>query len=89
MNDEHTETTQNEMTLEERVSNALNEVRRILHMEGGDVELVGIDETNGVVQVRLKGACSVCPFAQLTLQMLIESHVKERVPEVRRVVTVD
>jgi len=89
MNDEHTETTQNEMTLEERVSNALNEVRRILHMEGGDVELVGIDEINGVVQVRLKGACSVCPFAQLTLQMLIESHVKERVPEVRRVVTVD
>jgi Fe-S cluster biogenesis protein NfuA len=89
MNEGQNETTKSEATLEERVSNALREVRRILHMEGGDVELVGIDEVNGVVQVRLKGACSVCPFAQLTLQMLIESHVKERAPEVRQVVTVD
>ncbi|MFA4044273.1 MAG: hypothetical protein HZRFUVUK_001059 [Candidatus Fervidibacterota bacterium] len=89
MNEGQNEATKSEATLEERVSNALGEVRRILHTEGGDVELAGIDEVNGVVQVRLKGACSVCPFAQLTLRMLIESHVKERVPEVRQVVTVD
>ncbi|MCS7253803.1 MAG: NifU family protein [Armatimonadota bacterium] len=75
--------------MHERISEALGEVRHYLRMDGGDVELVNIDEANGIVQVRLVGACSACPFAQFTLQLAIENHLKERVPEVRQVVAVE
>jgi Fe-S cluster biogenesis protein NfuA len=70
--------------LKERVQTALNEVRPSLQADGGDVELVDVSE-DGVVKVRLKGACGGCPMAQMTLSQGIEKHLKKVVPEVTSV----
>ena len=72
--------------LEQQVQNALEELRPALRMDGGDVELVGID--GGVVQVRLLGACGGCPMAMMTLVGFVEERLRQRVPEVRPVVNV-
>ncbi len=72
--------------LERRVEAALDEVRPALRMDGGDVELVGVEE--GVVSVRLLGACGGCPMATMTLVGFVEERLRQRVPEVRRVVNV-
>lgn len=72
--------------LERQVQDALEELRPALRMDGGDVELVGID--GGVVQVRLLGACGGCPMAMMTLVGFVEERLKQRVPEVRQVVNV-
>ena len=62
----------------------MNKVRPSLQADGGDVELVEVGE-NGVVKVRLKGACGGCPMSQLTLKMGIERILKKEVPEVTSV----
>jgi Fe-S cluster biogenesis protein NfuA len=67
--------------MKEKVELALNKVRPALQADGGDVELVEVGE-NGVVKVRLKGACGGCPMSQLTLKMGIERILKKEVPEV-------
>ncbi len=67
--------------MKERVEQALNKVRPALQADGGDVELVEVG-ANGVVKVRLTGACGGCPMSQLTLKMGIERHLKKEVPEV-------
>jgi Fe-S cluster biogenesis protein NfuA len=72
--------------LRQQVEEALEEVRPALRMDGGDVELVGID--GGVVQVRLLGACGGCPMAMMTLVGFVEERLKQRVPDVRQVVNV-
>jgi Fe-S cluster biogenesis protein NfuA len=72
--------------LERDVSAALQEVRPALQMDGGDVELVGVE--NGVVQVRLLGACGGCPMATMTLVGFVEERLKQRVPQIRQVVSV-
>jgi Fe-S cluster biogenesis protein NfuA len=69
--------------MKERVEEVLNEIRPMLRAEGGDVELVDVDD--GVVKVRLTGACGGCPMSQMTLKMGIEKRLKERLPEVRTV----
>jgi Fe-S cluster biogenesis protein NfuA len=69
--------------LRERVQAVLDEfVRPGLRLDGGDVELVGVD-ADRIVQVRLAGTCSGCPSTVYTLTMGIESEVKARVPEIR------
>jgi Fe-S cluster biogenesis protein NfuA len=70
-----------------KVEAALNKIRPQLQMDGGDVELVGI-EKDGVVKVRLKGACGGCPMSQMTLKMGIERILKKEVPEVKEVVAI-
>ena len=70
--------------LKERVQTALNDVRPSLQADGGDVELVDVSE-EGVVKVRLKGACGGCPMAQMTLSQGIERHLKKFVSEVKSV----
>jgi len=70
--------------LKERVQTALNDVRPALQADGGDVELVEVSE-DGIVKVRLKGACGGCPMAQMTLSQGIEKHLKKAVPEVKSV----
>lgn len=80
---------QPQKTLQERIAEAIEEIGYYLSMDGGGVELVNVDEANGIVQVRLSGACRACPFAQFTLQLVVENHIKERVPEVRQVVAVE
>jgi Fe-S cluster biogenesis protein NfuA len=72
--------------MRQRVESALDEVRPALRMDGGDVELVGVD--GGVVSVRLLGACGGCPMATMTLVGFVEERLKQRVPEIRRVTSV-
>lgn len=73
--------------MREQVQEALEKVRPFLQRDGGDVELVDITE-DGVVKVRLRGACSGCPGATQTLKMGIERVLKQAVPEVKEVVQV-
>jgi Fe-S cluster biogenesis protein NfuA len=73
--------------MKEKVENVLNKIKPSLQADGGDVELVEIGE-NGVVKVKLTGACGSCPMSQMTLKMGIERILKEQVPEVKEVVAV-
>ncbi len=68
----------------ERVEKVINLIRPAVQADGGDVELVGITP-EGVVQIRLHGACVGCPSSTITLQMGIERNLKAHVPEVRGV----
>ncbi|MBI5344082.1 MAG: NifU family protein [Deltaproteobacteria bacterium] len=74
--------------LRERVEEALDGIRPALQADGGDVQLVDIDEKTGVVRVQLQGACSGCPSAQITLAMGVERAIKEKVPEVKEVLSI-
>jgi len=73
--------------MKDRVLSAINQIRPNLQADGGDVELVDIG-ADGVVKVRLTGACRGCPMSQVTLKMGIEKFLKKEVPEVREVVSV-
>ncbi len=68
----------------EEVRSALDEIRPSLQADGGDVELVDVTE-DGVVRVRLQGACRGCPMSTMTLKNGIERAIKERVPGVTSV----
>lgn len=67
----------------EQVSQVLEELRRFLQADGGDIELVDI--VDGVVKVRLRGACSGCPGARMTLEMGVQKRLQEKIPEVKGV----
>ena len=75
------------MTLREKVQSALDKVRPSLQADGGDVQLVDVGD-DGVVKVRLTGACGGCPMSQMTLRMGIERILKQNVPEVQAVESV-
>jgi len=70
--------------LEERVKEVLDKVRPALQADGGDVELISVDDDN-VVTVRLTGACAGCPMSQMTLKGGIERILKQEIPEVASV----
>ncbi len=69
--------------MKERVQEALNKIRPQLQADGGDVEYV--DMKDGIVKVRLKGACAGCPMSQMTLKNGIEKLLKKEIPEVKSV----
>jgi Fe-S cluster biogenesis protein NfuA len=69
--------------MKEQVEKALADIRPALQADGGDIEL--IDVVDGIVQVRLQGACAGCPMSQLTLTNGVERHLKNVVPGVDRV----
>ena len=71
--------------MKEQVQNAINDVRPSLQADGGDIELIDVDEA-GKVTVKLKGACNGCPMAQQTLKQGVERYLKEKVPGVTEVV---
>ncbi|HAH86124.1 MAG: NifU family protein [Armatimonadota bacterium] len=71
--------------MKEQVEEVLKEIRPNLQADGGDIELVGVDEETGVVSVKLVGACAGCPMSQMTLQMGVERILKEKVPGVTKV----
>jgi Fe-S cluster biogenesis protein NfuA len=71
--------------LKEQVQIALDEIKPALEADGGDVELVDVSD-QGVVKVRLTGACRGCPMGMQTLKLGIEKHLKQKVPEVSEVV---
>ncbi len=70
--------------MRDKVEAVLDDIRPSLQADGGDVQLVDVKE--GVVTVRLLGACGGCPMATMTLQQGIERKLKEEVPEVNKVV---
>jgi Fe-S cluster biogenesis protein NfuA len=70
--------------MKEQIEQALDKIRPALQRDGGDIELVDVEE-NGVVKVRLTGACSGCPMSQMTLKQGVERIVKQMVPEVKTV----
>jgi len=72
--------------MREKVEAALALIRPALQADGGDVELVEVEE--GVVKLKLTGACAGCPVASMTLKQGIERVLKEQVPEVKEVVAV-
>ena len=74
--------------MREKVQEALDKVRPYLQRDGGDVELVEVTE-DGVVKVKLQGACHGCPGAAQTLKLGIERTLKQAVPEVKEVVQVN
>ncbi len=69
--------------MREKVEKVIEEIRPMLQMDGGDIELV--DVVDGVVKVRLKGACSGCPGAVYTLKNGVEQRLKSQIPEVKSV----
>ena len=71
--------------MQEQVENTLNEIRPALQADGGDIELVSVNEETGVVEVKLVGACAGCPMSQMTLQMGVERVLKNKVPGVTKV----
>jgi len=72
--------------MRDKVEAALEQIRPALLADGGDVELVDVND--GMVTVRLRGACSGCPMASMTLKHGIEQLLKEQVPEVKEVIAV-
>lgn len=70
--------------MKDKVEKVLDEIRPGLQADGGDVELVDVTE-DGIVNVKLTGACAGCPMSTLTLKMAIEKKLKEKIPEVKAV----
>jgi Fe-S cluster biogenesis protein NfuA len=73
--------------MKEQVEAALKKVRPMLQRDGGDIELVSVDEA-GVVKVRLRGACGACPMSTMTMKMGVEKLLKQEIPAVKEVVQV-
>jgi Fe-S cluster biogenesis protein NfuA len=69
--------------MKEQVQKVLDKIRPSLQADGGDVELVDVED--GVVKVRLQGACAGCPMSQMTLKNGIERFLKQQIPEVKSV----
>lgn len=72
--------------MREKVERALESIRPALQADGGDIQLVSVED--GVVKVRLTGACGGCPMSQMTMTQGVEQVVKKAVPEVKRVIAI-
>jgi Fe-S cluster biogenesis protein NfuA len=70
----------------EKVEKAIDEIRPFLQADGGNIELIDVQE--GIVKVKLVGACGSCPMSQLTLKRGVEARLKERIPEVKEVIAI-
>jgi Fe-S cluster biogenesis protein NfuA len=73
---------------ENKVAEVIETIRPMLQNDGGDIQLVGVDEDKSV-RVRLQGACKGCPGAQMTLKMGVQRILQEKIPEVKTVIAVD
>jgi len=70
--------------MKEKVAKALDEIRPSLQADGGDVELIDVTD-EGIVKVKLTGACAGCPMSTMTLKMAIEKRLKDKIPDVKAV----
>jgi len=70
--------------MEDNIKAGIEKIRPFLQRDGGDIEFVEYTE-DGIVKVRLQGACKGCPGAQMTLKMVIEKLLKEQYPEIKGV----
>jgi Fe-S cluster biogenesis protein NfuA len=73
-------------TLKEKVQKAIAEVRPNLQADGGDIELMDVE--NGIVKVKLKGACAGCPMSAMTVKWGVENYLKKKIPEIAKVETI-
>ena len=73
------------MTAREKIEEVLDTIRPALRSDGGDVEFIDYDEDDGIVQLRLMGACGSCPVSMMTLKQGIERRIITAVPEVRAI----
>jgi Fe-S cluster biogenesis protein NfuA len=71
-----------------RVDEVLDRIRPYVQIDGGYVELVDVDESEGVVHIRFQGSCQGCPSSAMTLQMGIENEIKTSIPEIKQVLAV-
>lgn len=72
-----------EKSVKDKVKKALEELRPQLQADGGDIELVGVE--NGIVKVKMKGACAGCPMSTMTLQWGVENFLKKKIPGIVKV----
>jgi Fe-S cluster biogenesis protein NfuA len=77
-----------EKSFNDKVVEVIDSIRPMLQNDGGDIELVGVDDDN-TVRVRLQGACRGCPGAAMTLKMGVERMLQQKLPEVKEVIAVD
>ncbi len=78
----------NKTELEKKVENVLKRIKPIIQMDGGDIELVKVEEDSGKVYVKLSGACHGCPASAMTLQFGVMRALKQSIPEITEVLTV-
>jgi Fe-S cluster biogenesis protein NfuA len=71
--------------MREKVEEVIGKIRPMLQRDGGDIELVDVAE--GVVKVKLTGACGSCPMSTMTLKMGVESTLKKEIPEIKEVIS--
>lgn len=76
------------LTITEQVERVLDTLRPYLISDGGNIELLGVDETNGIVTVHLVGACASCSSAQVTLYAGVEKTIKEKIPQINALIAV-
>ena len=74
--------------MRDQVEKALDLIRPALQNDGGDIELVDVDEAAKVVKLKLTGACGSCPMSQMTLRMGVERVLREQIPDLKEVVAV-
>ena len=71
--------------MKEKIEAALKKIRPMLQADGGDIELVDVTK-DGVVKVKLTGACGCCPMSQMTLKNAVEQRLKKEVPGIKEVI---
>ena len=76
------------MSVEHQIMEILEQIRPALHADGGDVEFLGFEASEGIVHLRLMGACESCPISMLTLKDGIERRMRSTVPEVTEVMAI-
>ena len=78
----------NNISLIEKVENALNEIRPYLNKDGGDIKVVSIDNNN-IANIELLGNCESCPMSPMTLKLGVEEAIKKNVPEIKGIKTIN
>ena len=73
--------------MKEKIEKALEPIKKALAQDGGSIELVSVED--GVVKVRLTGACGCCPMSQMTLKNFVERELKKAVPEIKKVESIN
>lgn len=73
--------------MKDKVTSVIDSIRPALQADGGDIEFIELTD-DGIVKVRLQGACGACPMSELTLKMLIERAIMDEIPEVKEVINI-
>ncbi len=73
--------------MREKVQQVIEKIRPLLQRDGGDIQLVDVTD-DGIVKVKLQGACGTCPMSAMTLKMGVEKQLKQEIPEIKEVVSV-